>query len=105
MQLRQWQLKVIENVKRGQHKKTLERLFPGFRPAVEACYFNWEEAYPLPGVTYRPEAGPVLGPSPAPSAGRLTQWGPGRIPGAAPASSCRASCAAQGAGGQTQGIG
>ncbi|KAM7072561.1 zinc finger SWIM domain-containing protein 8 isoform 3-T3 [Molossus nigricans] len=51
-QLRQWQLKVIENVKRGQHKKTLERLFPGFRPAVEACYFNWEEAYPLPGVTY-----------------------------------------------------
>ena len=52
MQLRQWQLKVIENVKRGQHKKTLERLFPGFRPAVEACYFNWEEAYPLPGVTY-----------------------------------------------------
>ncbi|KAJ8795049.1 hypothetical protein J1605_018636 [Eschrichtius robustus] len=52
VQLRQWQLKVIENVKRGQHKKTLERLFPGFRPAVEACYFNWEEAYPLPGVTY-----------------------------------------------------
>ena len=51
-QLRQWQLKVIENVKRGQHKKTLDRLFPGFRPAVEACYFNWEEAYPLPGVTY-----------------------------------------------------
>ena len=51
VQLRQWQLKVIENVKRGQHKKTLERLFPGFRPAVEACYFNWEEAYPLPGVT------------------------------------------------------
>lgn len=43
---------MIENVKRGQHKKTLERLFPGFRPAVEACYFNWEEAYPLPGVTY-----------------------------------------------------
>lgn len=39
-------------MKRGQHKKTLERLFPGFRPAVEACYFNWEEAYPLPGVTY-----------------------------------------------------
>ncbi|EPY89432.1 hypothetical protein CB1_000110013 [Camelus ferus] len=52
VQLRQWQLKVIENVKWGQHKKILERLFPGFRPAVEACYFNWEEAYPLPGVTY-----------------------------------------------------
>ncbi|XP_072484221.1 zinc finger SWIM domain-containing protein 8 isoform X1 [Notamacropus eugenii] len=51
-QLRQWHLKVIENVKRGQHKKALERLFPGFRPAVEACDFSWEEAYPLPGVTY-----------------------------------------------------
>ncbi|XP_058044544.1 zinc finger SWIM domain-containing protein 8 isoform X5 [Ahaetulla prasina] len=51
-QLRQWQLKVIENVKRGQHKKSLEKLFHGFKPAVEACYFNWEEAYPIPGITY-----------------------------------------------------
>ncbi|XP_053160967.1 zinc finger SWIM domain-containing protein 8 isoform X3 [Hemicordylus capensis] len=52
MQLRQWQLKVIDNVKRGQHKKSLEKLFQGFKPAVEACYFNWEEAYPIPGITY-----------------------------------------------------
>ncbi|XP_016850423.2 zinc finger SWIM domain-containing protein 8 isoform X1 [Anolis carolinensis] len=51
-QLRQWQLKVIDNVKRGQHKKSLEKLFYGFKPAVEACYFNWEEAYPIPGITY-----------------------------------------------------
>ncbi|XP_075466758.1 zinc finger SWIM domain-containing protein 8 isoform X3 [Ascaphus truei] len=51
-QLRQWQLKVIENVKRGQHKKSLDKLFQGFKPAVEACYFNWEEAYPIPGITY-----------------------------------------------------
>ncbi|KYO27590.1 zinc finger SWIM domain-containing protein 8 [Alligator mississippiensis] len=51
-QLRQWQLKVIDNVKRGQHKKSLEKLFQGFKPAVEACYFNWEEAYPIPGITY-----------------------------------------------------
>ncbi|KAG8135095.1 putative Zinc finger SWIM domain-containing protein [Naja naja] len=51
-QLRQWQLKVIDNVKRGQHKKSLEKLFHGFKPAVEACYFNWEEAYPIPGITY-----------------------------------------------------
>ncbi|KAM3913154.1 zinc finger SWIM domain-containing protein 8 isoform 2-T2 [Leptodactylus fuscus] len=51
-QLRQWQLKVIENVKRGQHKKSLDKLFQGFKPAVEACYFNWEEAYPISGITY-----------------------------------------------------
>ncbi|XP_048359167.1 zinc finger SWIM domain-containing protein 8 isoform X2 [Sphaerodactylus townsendi] len=51
-QLRMWQLKVIDNVKRGQHKKSLEKLFQGFKPAVEACYFNWEEAYPIPGITY-----------------------------------------------------
>uniref|UniRef100_A0A8C5TTQ5 Zinc finger SWIM-type containing 8 n=1 Tax=Malurus cyaneus samueli TaxID=2593467 RepID=A0A8C5TTQ5_9PASS len=51
-QLRQWQLKVIDNVKRGQHKKSLEKLFQGFKPAVEACYFSWEEAYPIPGITY-----------------------------------------------------
>ncbi|XP_061490779.1 zinc finger SWIM domain-containing protein 8 isoform X2 [Rhineura floridana] len=51
-QLKQWQLKVIDNVKRGQHKKSLEKLFQGFKPAVEACYFNWEEAYPIPGITY-----------------------------------------------------
>ncbi|XP_069466781.1 zinc finger SWIM domain-containing protein 8 isoform X2 [Ambystoma mexicanum] len=51
-QLRLWQLKVIENVKRGQHKKSLDKLFQGFKPAVEACYFNWEEAYPLPSITY-----------------------------------------------------
>ncbi|XP_029464836.1 zinc finger SWIM domain-containing protein 8 [Rhinatrema bivittatum] len=51
-QLRQWQLKVIDNVKRGQHKKSLDKLFQGFKPAVEASYFNWEEAYPIPGITY-----------------------------------------------------
>lgn len=43
---------MIENVKRGQHKKSLDKLFQGFKPAVEACYFNWEQAYPIPGITY-----------------------------------------------------
>uniref|UniRef100_UPI00398E652C zinc finger SWIM domain-containing protein 8 isoform X3 n=1 Tax=Pristiophorus japonicus TaxID=55135 RepID=UPI00398E652C len=51
-QLRQWHLKVIEIVKRGQHRKSLDKLFQGFKPAVEACYFNWEEAFPVPGITY-----------------------------------------------------
>jgi hypothetical protein len=26
-------------------------VFPGFRPAVEACYLTWE-SYPIPGITY-----------------------------------------------------
>ncbi|XP_062926433.1 zinc finger SWIM domain-containing protein 8 isoform X1 [Mobula hypostoma] len=51
-QLRQWHLKVIEIVKRGQHRKLLDKLFQGFKPAVEACYFSWEEAFPIPGITY-----------------------------------------------------
>ncbi|XP_036402381.1 zinc finger SWIM domain-containing protein 8 isoform X2 [Megalops cyprinoides] len=51
-QLKKWHLKVIEIVKRGQHRKSLDKLFQGFKPAVESCYFNWEVAYPLPGITY-----------------------------------------------------
>uniref|UniRef100_A0A7N6A2Y3 SWIM-type domain-containing protein n=1 Tax=Anabas testudineus TaxID=64144 RepID=A0A7N6A2Y3_ANATE len=51
-QLKQWHLKVIEIVKRGQHRKSLDKLFQGFKPAVESCYFNWEVAYPLEGITY-----------------------------------------------------
>ncbi|XP_051507973.1 zinc finger SWIM domain-containing protein 8-like isoform X1 [Myxocyprinus asiaticus] len=51
-QLKQWHLKVIEIVKRGQHRKSLDKLFQGFKSAVECCYFNWEVAYPLPGITY-----------------------------------------------------
>ncbi|TRY85316.1 hypothetical protein DNTS_008871 [Danionella cerebrum] len=51
-QLKKWHLKVIEIVKRGQHRKSLDKLFQGFKPAVECCYFNWEVAYPLPGITY-----------------------------------------------------
>uniref|UniRef100_A0A665UMG3 SWIM-type domain-containing protein n=1 Tax=Echeneis naucrates TaxID=173247 RepID=A0A665UMG3_ECHNA len=52
IQLKQWHLKVIEIVKRGQHRKSLDKLFQGFKPAVESCYFNWEAAYPLEGITY-----------------------------------------------------
>ncbi|XP_028325047.1 zinc finger SWIM domain-containing protein 8 isoform X2 [Gouania willdenowi] len=51
-QLKLWHLKVIEIVKRGQHRKSLDKLFQGFKPAVESCYFNWEVAYPLEGITY-----------------------------------------------------
>lgn len=51
-QLKLWHLKVIEIVKRGQHRKSLDKLFQGFKPALESCYFNWEVAYPLEGITY-----------------------------------------------------
>ncbi|XP_077438005.1 zinc finger SWIM domain-containing protein 8 isoform X2 [Vanacampus margaritifer] len=50
--LKLWHLKVIEIVKRGQHRKSLDKLFQGFKPAVESCYFNWQKAYPLEGITY-----------------------------------------------------
>ncbi|XP_061644827.1 zinc finger SWIM domain-containing protein 8 isoform X2 [Phyllopteryx taeniolatus] len=50
--LKHWHLKVLEIVKRGQHRKSLDKLFQGFKPAVEACYFNWQMAYPLEGITY-----------------------------------------------------
>lgn len=39
-------------MKRGQHRKSLDKLFQGFKPAVESCYFNWEVAYPMDGITY-----------------------------------------------------
>jgi hypothetical protein len=26
-------------------------VFTGFKPAIEACYMDWED-YPLPGITY-----------------------------------------------------
>lgn len=39
-------------MKRGQHRKSLDKLFQGFKLAVESCYFNWEAAYPLDGITY-----------------------------------------------------
>uniref|UniRef100_A0A3Q2XML9 Zinc finger, SWIM-type containing 8 n=1 Tax=Hippocampus comes TaxID=109280 RepID=A0A3Q2XML9_HIPCM len=50
--LKHWHLKVIEIVKRGQHRKSLDKLFQGFKPAVESCYFNWQMAYPLESITY-----------------------------------------------------
>ena len=39
-------------MKRGQHRKSLDKLFQGFKPAVESCYFSWEAAYPLEGITF-----------------------------------------------------
>lgn len=38
--------------------KTDLEVFTGFRPAIEACYLDWEE-YTLPGITYTAESNPM----------------------------------------------
>lgn len=34
-------------------------VFPGLRPAMEACFLDWED-YPIPGVTYSTDASPAF---------------------------------------------
>lgn len=38
--------------------KTDLELFIGFKPALEACYLDWEE-YTLPGITYTASSNPM----------------------------------------------
>lgn len=33
-------------------------LFVGFKPAIEACYLDWED-YPLAGITHSQDANPM----------------------------------------------
>ncbi|XP_060523765.1 zinc finger SWIM domain-containing protein 8 homolog [Cylas formicarius] len=33
-------------------------IFTGFRPAIEACYLDWED-YPMPGITYTSDINPM----------------------------------------------
>uniref|UniRef100_A0A8C4R145 ZSWIM8 TPR repeats domain-containing protein n=1 Tax=Eptatretus burgeri TaxID=7764 RepID=A0A8C4R145_EPTBU len=49
--LRQWHLRVLEVARRGQSRKNLGRLFLGFKPAIEACFIDWGQACPIPGIT------------------------------------------------------
>ncbi|XP_043461539.1 zinc finger SWIM domain-containing protein 8 homolog isoform X1 [Leptopilina heterotoma] len=78
-----WHMKIIEKVRRrlkvmksrgssvshnshnrnngGGQKDSLKtdlEVFTGFRPAIEACYLDWEE-YTLPGITYTAESNPM----------------------------------------------
>ncbi|XP_069979906.1 zinc finger SWIM domain-containing protein 8 homolog isoform X3 [Penaeus vannamei] len=57
-----WHLKVLEKVAKsketgtnggsGSNKRGTDvDVFPGFKPAIEPCYLDWND-YPLPGVTY-----------------------------------------------------
>lgn len=58
-QLRTWHVKTLERVwktRSGNNNTTsIKRadieVFPGFRPAMEACLLDWSD-YPIPGVTY-----------------------------------------------------
>ncbi|XP_017776997.1 PREDICTED: zinc finger SWIM domain-containing protein 8 [Nicrophorus vespilloides] len=68
-QFNTWHLKVMEKVskcrsgnnnnsnKNGGLKMDLE-VFTGFKPAIEACYMDWED-YPMPGITYTQDTNPM----------------------------------------------
>lgn len=38
--------------------RTDAELFIGFKPAIEACYLDWEE-YPIPGITHTHDTNPI----------------------------------------------
>ncbi|KAJ9580171.1 hypothetical protein L9F63_004188, partial [Diploptera punctata] len=62
-QFRDWHLKIVEKVMKsrggscGNNMKNVNsfrndvEVFTGFKPAIEACYLDWDD-YPLPGITY-----------------------------------------------------
>lgn len=68
-----WHLKIMEKVskcrnnssvtsqlnsnKNGALKMDLE-VFTGFKPAIEACYLDWDD-YPMPGITYTHDINPM----------------------------------------------
>ncbi|XP_044262836.1 zinc finger SWIM domain-containing protein 8 homolog [Tribolium madens] len=64
-----WHMKILEKVskcrnssqgggnKSGTLKMDLE-VFTGFKPAIEACYLDWDD-YPMPGITYTQDINPM----------------------------------------------
>lgn len=69
-QFTQWHLKIIEKVTKSKstssnnnhsNKSVLRsdiEVFKGFKPAVEACYLDWDD-YPMPGITYTQDNNPM----------------------------------------------
>lgn len=65
-----WHLKILDRVvkcrmlpssyssKHQQNSRTDAELFVGFKPAIEACYLDWEE-YQIPGITHTQETNPI----------------------------------------------
>ncbi|XP_017107418.2 zinc finger SWIM domain-containing protein 8 homolog isoform X2 [Drosophila bipectinata] len=65
-----WHLKILDRVvksrmmppsytnKHQQNSRSETELFIGFKPAIEACYLDWED-YPIPGVTHTHDTNPI----------------------------------------------
>lgn len=65
-----WHLKILDRVtkcrvqsssysnKHSQHLRTDAELFTGFKPAIEACYLDWED-YPILGITHTQDTNPM----------------------------------------------
>ncbi|XP_066258145.1 zinc finger SWIM domain-containing protein 8 homolog isoform X3 [Euwallacea similis] len=68
-----WHLKILEKVskcrnstnssasnyyKNSSSLKIDLEIFTGFKPAIEACYLDWDD-YPMPGITYTPDINPM----------------------------------------------
>ncbi|XP_050328320.1 zinc finger SWIM domain-containing protein 8 homolog, partial [Bactrocera neohumeralis] len=65
-----WHLKILDRVvkcrmmppsysnKHQQNSRSDAEMFVGFKPAIEACYLDWEE-YPIPGITHTHDTNPI----------------------------------------------
>lgn len=65
-----WHLKILDRIvkcrvqsssyssKHQQHLRTDAELFVGFKPAIEACYLDWED-YPIMGITHTQDTNPM----------------------------------------------
>lgn len=69
-QFTSWHLKILDRVakcrvqntsysnKHAQHIRSDAELFTGFKPAIEACYLDWED-YPIIGITHTQDTNPL----------------------------------------------
>lgn len=65
-----WHLRILDRVTKNQvssssHNSRQQQnmrndteLFTGFKPAIEACYLDWED-YPIPGITHTQDTNPM----------------------------------------------
>lgn len=65
-----WHLKILDRVtkctvassshnsRQQQNMRNDTELFSGFKPAIEACYLDWED-YPIPGITHTQDTNPM----------------------------------------------
>lgn len=65
-----WHLKILDRIvkcrvqsssysnKHQQHLRSDAELFIGFKPAIEACYLDWED-YPIMGITHTQDTNPM----------------------------------------------